>query len=98
LEPAAGEIELFDDERVEQAGQISAGRHANAGKGFLDSAGTADARAAFDDEYAFAGPSEISTAGQSIVSGADNDRVPGFRGKFANGHGEADFTENFGCG
>ena len=43
---ARGECELFDDQRMQQAGEIGAGRHPDAGEGLFDGAGAADALAA----------------------------------------------------
>ena len=79
LKAATGQVEFFDDERVQQSGKIGAGRHAHAGEGLFDGAGAADAGAALDDQHALAGACEIGCAGQAVVAGADDDHVPGFR-------------------
>ena len=76
LVAAAREFQLFDDERVEEAGEVGAGRHADAGKRLFDGAGAANAGAAFDDQNTLAGAREVGCAGQSVVAGADHDRVP----------------------
>ena len=69
-------IELFDDEGMQQAGQIGARRHVDAGPGLFHRAGAADAVAAFENENAFPGAGEIGGAGEPVVSGAHDDRIP----------------------
>ena len=95
--PRAGESELFDNERMQQAGEIGAGRHPDARERLFDGAGAADALACFEDEDALAGAREIGGAGEAVVAGADDDGVPWFCGEFADGCGEAEFAEFF-CG
>ena len=95
---AAGEIELFDHEGVEQAGKIGAGGHSYAGKGLFNGAGAANAVAAFDDQHALAGTCEIRGAGEAVMPGANDNRVPGFGGESGDRLGEADFAEQGGCG
>ena len=98
LVTAAGQIELLDDQRMQQAGEIGAGRHAHAGERLLDGAGSADAGAALDDQDALAGARQVGRAGEAVVARADDDHVPGAGGQFADGEGKADFAEDGGCG
>jgi len=97
-EAAARQIEFFDHEGMKKASEIGAWRHADAGKGLLDSACATDARAALYNEYALASASKIGGTGETVVSGTHDEDVPGFGGEFANGDGQADFAENCGCG
>ena len=83
---------------MQQAGEVGAWRHADAGKGLLDGAGAADTLADFDDEHALAGAGQRCRADQAIVAGADDDRVPGLGGEFADVNGETDFAEDGRCG
>ena len=98
LVAAAGQVEFFNDERVEEAGEVGAGGHADAGEGFFDGAGTADAGAALNDQYTLAGAGEIGGAGETVVACADDDGVPAARGEVADGGGEADLAEDGGGG
>src|SRR5581483_8286812 len=81
---APGQIEFFNDEWMEQSGEVSAGRHANAGPGFFDSASAADAVPALQDENAFSGAREIGRTRQAVVSGPDDERVPALVREFGN--------------
>ena len=94
LETTAGQLKLFDDERMQQAGEVGTRGHANARKGLLDGARATDAGPALNDEDALAGASEISSAGESVVPGADDDGVPCFGREFANRDRQADFAED----
>jgi hypothetical protein len=90
---SARKVELFKDEGVKQAGEIGAGRHSYAGEGLLDGAGAADAIAALNDQDFLTGAREVGGAGKAVVSGTDDDRVPGFGGEGGDRLGEADFAE-----
>jgi hypothetical protein len=72
---------------MEEAGEIGAGRHADAGEGLLDGACAADAGAALDDQNALAGAGEIGRAGEAVVARADDDGVPGLGGEVRMGMG-----------
>ncbi len=48
---------------------------------------------AFQHEHSFTGAREIGGAREPVVSGADDQRIPGFRGEFADGRGKADEAE-----
>ena len=76
VKAAPQEAELFDDQRMQQAGEIGAGRHPDAGKGLFDGACAADALAALEHQHALAGAGEIGGAGEAVVAGADDDGVP----------------------
>ena len=82
---AAGQIELLDDQRMEEAGKVGAGGHAHTRERLLDGAGSADAGTAFDDKDTLAGAREIGGACQSVVAGANDDDIPGAGGQFADG-------------
>ena len=47
---------------------------------------------------AFAGSGQVGRAGEAIVTGANDDHVPGARCQFADWHREADLSEDGGCG
>src|SRR5579863_119583 len=79
---------------MEQAGEVGAGRHSDAGERLLDGAGTTDAGAALNDKYALAGSREIGGAGEAVVAGADDDHIPRARREFADGRGKADFAQH----
>ena len=70
----------IDNEWVEQASQVGAGRHAYAGEGFFDCAGSPYAAAAFEDEDSFARSGEIGCTGKAVVTCSDDDRIPFARG------------------
>jgi len=95
---AAGQVEFFDEQRMEQAGEVGARGHAHAGEWFLNGACAAYADTAFDDEDTLAGAGEISGAGEAVVTGADDDCVPAACGELADGDGEADFAKDGGGG
>jgi hypothetical protein len=83
---------------MKESGEIGAGRHAHTSKRLLDGAGAANAGTALDHEHAQAGSSEVGRAGETIVSGADDDHVPGFGPELADGDGQPDFAEQLGSG
>jgi hypothetical protein len=80
---------------MEKPRQIGAGRHADAGPGFFDSACATEAWAAFEDQNTFAGAREIGGASQAVVPSADDDSVPTPGGEFADRHGKTNATEGF---
>src|SRR5579884_1534834 len=82
--PAPDQIELFNNERMEQPGEIRTRRYPNAGPGFFDGAGAADAAAALQDENALSGASEIGRTRQPVMSGAHNQSVPALAREFGN--------------
>jgi len=94
LKAAAEKIELFNDKRVKQSGEVGTGGHANAGEGLFDGAGPADAESAFNDEDALGSAGEIRSAGEAIVSGTHDDAVPRYGRKFTDRNGEPDFAED----
>ncbi len=77
---------------MQQAREVGAGRHPDAGKGLFNGAGAADAKPRFEDENTLAGAREIGGAGEAVVAGADDDGVPRFGGEFADGRGQAEFA------
>ena len=93
-EAAPGQFEFFNHDRVEQAGEIRARRHAHPGEGFFHGAGSAHARAAFDDQDALTGTRKVGGAGEAVMAGADDDRVPGMRGQFADRRRKTDFAKH----
>ena len=89
------QIELFDNQRMKQAGQVGAGRHPHAGPGFFDRAGAADPFAASRAPELFAGASQIGRAGQTIMPGANNQRRPrSLRGKLHDRRGQTHQAES----
>jgi len=70
----------------------------NAGERFLDGARAPDTRSALEDEHALAGSREIRGAGEAVVSGADDDRVPAPRREFADRRRQPNFAEDSGGG
>jgi hypothetical protein len=76
VKAARGECELFDDEWMEQSGEIGAWGHPDAGEGLFDGAGAPDALARFEDEDALAGACEIGGAGEAVVACAYDNGVP----------------------
>ena len=96
LEAAGGKVELLDDQRVQEAGEVGAGRHAHAGEWLLDGAGSADPVAGLENEDALAGAGEVGGAGESVMAGSDDDGVPGFGGELADGSGKSELAED-GC-
>jgi hypothetical protein len=76
MEAAGSEIELLNDERMQEASEICAGREANSRPRFVNRAGSAYALTSFEDQHALAGTGEIGSAGKAIMPGTDNDRVP----------------------
>jgi hypothetical protein len=59
---------------VKQPGQIGTGRHPDAGEGFFDGAGAANALPRLEDEDALASTREVGGAGESVVAGAYDER------------------------
>ena len=55
-----------------------------------------DARAALYDEDALSCLREIGSAGQTVMTGPNDDHVPGFGGERANGHRQTDLAQNSG--
>src|SRR6266567_860090 len=93
---APRQVEFFHDQRMQKSCEIRARRHAHAREWLFDGAGPADAQAALNDKDALAGPRKISGAGEAVVSGAEYDGVPGFRGDFAKWERQSDFTQHVG--
>jgi hypothetical protein len=58
-----GQAEFFDDQGMEEAGQVGAGGHAHVGEGFFYGAGSAYTVAGFEDEDALSGACEVGGAG-----------------------------------
>jgi hypothetical protein len=61
---------------MQESGKICAGRHANAGERLLDGAGSTHSGATFDYQDALTGARQVGSAGETIVTGAYNDRIP----------------------
>ena len=78
---------------MQQAGEVGAGRHADAGEGLFDGAGAADAFAAFEHEDALAGARQVGGAGRAVVAGADDDDVPRARGDLLERRRQADLAQ-----
>ncbi len=92
LKTATGQVQFFNDERVEQAGEIGAGRHPHPREWLFDGARAADTHAALDHQHALTSLGEICGAGEPVVAGPDDDYVPGFGGQFSNWDWQADFA------
>src|SRR5690242_1429125 len=61
---------------MEQAGEIRARRHVDAGPGLFHGASAADAVAAFENENLFAGTGQIGRTSEAVMTSAHNERVP----------------------
>ena len=83
---------------MQQAGEVGAGGHADAGEGLFNGASATHARTAFNYKNPLAGTRELGSANKPVMACADHNRVPGLRGEIANGQGQPDFPERFGCG
>ncbi len=83
---------------MQQAGKISAGRHADAGEGLFDSTSATDARAAFQHQHTLAGTRQVRCAGEAVMTGANDDGIPGAGGKLRDGLGKANLAQDRGCG
>jgi hypothetical protein len=57
---------------VQQASEISAWRHANAGPGLFNRACSANALAGFQNQNTLPGTRQISGAGKSVMAAADD--------------------------
>ena len=77
LVAVAVQRELVDHQRVQEPGEVGAGRDRVAGPRLLERARAADLLAALEHEYAAAGAGEVGGRGQPVVAGADDDGVPG---------------------
>ena len=98
MKTAIHQSQLIDHQRMEKSGKISARRHADAGEGLFDGAGASDARPAFEHQDALAGACQVGSAGEAVMTGADDDGVPRPRSQLRNGLREADLAQDGGCG
>src|SRR5262249_49596898 len=73
-----GHLELVDDQGMEQPDQVCAGRNTHSGPDFIDRASAPHAVASLDHQDTFARPSKISCAGEAVMTGSDDNRVPLF--------------------
>ena len=95
-EATGDEAEFVDDEGVEQAEEVGAGGDLVAGPGLVDGAGAADAVAGFEDEDLLACAGEVGSAGEAVMTCADDDDIPGLAGEVGDGCGEAELAEDAG--
>src|SRR5262249_5858598 len=75
LKAVAGQAQVADDLFTKEAVNVGGRGHLEAGKDFFGDAGPADDRAALQDEYLLARPRQVARRHQTVVAGADNDRV-----------------------
>ncbi len=75
-EPVSRQVQLVDDGLVEQPGHIGAGRHPNPGPRLVHGAGTAHAIPRLQHQHLLTRPGQIRGAGEAVVAGPDDDRVP----------------------
>ena len=83
---------------MQQAGKVSAGRHADAGEGLFDGTSAADAGTAFEHQHTLAGARQVGRAGEAVMTSANDDGIPGTGGKLRNGRGKANLAQDRGCG
>ena len=76
MKAALDEAELFDNERMEQAGKIGAGRHPHPRKGLLDRACASHPFTALEHQHTLSGARQVCGAGQAVVARAHDDGVP----------------------
>ena len=76
MKAALDEIELFDDQRMEKAGEIGARRHPHPGKGLFDRACASHPFTALEHQHTLSGARQIGGAGQAVVTRAHDDGVP----------------------
>jgi hypothetical protein len=93
-ESARRQIQLFDHQRMQQSGEISAGRHFHAGKGFFHGAGAADALARLKHQHPLAGPGQISGAGQAVMPAPTMIASHGCAGQFLHRRRQADQSQS----
>jgi hypothetical protein len=86
------QAKLFHHQRMQQPGEVRAGRHADAGEWLFDGASAPDARAAFQHQDALAGASEVSSAGEAVMTRADDDGVPWTGSELGKRRREADLA------
>ena len=79
----AGEIELVDDERMEQADEVGARADQPVGVGerLLEGARPPDLLTSLEHEDAMARTRQVGGGGEAVVPAADHDRVPGGPGR-----------------
>ena len=77
MKTAPNQVQLIDHQRMEKSGEVRARRHQHTGEGLLDGTGASHARAAFEHQDALAGACQVSRARESVMTGADHDRIPG---------------------
>ena len=87
MEATLRQIKFLDHQWMQQAGKVSAGRHADARKGLFDGTGAADAGTAFEYQHALAGTRQVGCASEAVMTGADDDGIPAPGGKFEMGSG-----------
>ena len=86
LVAVAVQRQLLDDQRVQQPGEVGAGRDRVARPGLLERARAADLVAALEHEHAAPGAGEVGGGGEAVVAGADDDRVPAPGGELGGRH------------
>ena len=70
-----GQLQVADDRRMEQAVDVGGGRDLVAGEGLLGDAGAADDIPPLEHQHALPGARQVAGGHQSVVPGADHDRV-----------------------
>ena len=88
-EPVALEIELPHHQRMQQAGHVGAGRHADPGPGLLERARASHLLARLEHQHPPSRAREIGRASEAVVSGSDDDHVPLRAGERAHRVGQA---------
>ena len=86
LVAVAVQRELLDHERVQQPGEVGAGRDREARPRLLERARAADLVAALEHEHAAPGAGEVGGGGQPVVARADDDGVPAPGGQIGGRH------------
>jgi len=79
--PRLGRLSFFDDQWMQESGEVSAWGHLHTGEGFFDGAGAANALARFEKPGRVYRHGEISCTGKTVVACADDDCIPLPRGE-----------------
>jgi len=96
MKAALWKIQLGDNQWMQQASQIRAGRHARAGERLLNRASATYSRATLQNQNALAGTRQVRSARKTVVTGSDDDHIPAARRQFPNGSGQSNFAKNGG--
>jgi hypothetical protein len=93
-EAVARKIELADHLLMQQPGDVGAGRHAHPGPRLLHGARAPHPVARLQHQHGPPGPRQVRGAGQPVVTGPDDDRVPPPPGEIGHGLRQADASEH----